>query len=56
MTSWCYEVQTRVDTCIRYGLLTSNAHFFIEVLLKLVIHVVQNRLPAMHTTETYSYY
>lgn len=52
-----YEVEAGVDTGVWYGLLTSDAHFFVEVLLKLIVHIVQDWLPAKQNrnTTTHSY-
>lgn len=45
----CYEVDAAVDAAVRDVLLALNANLLIEVQLKLVIDVVQDRLPTVHT-------
>ena len=45
----CYEVDAAVDTAVWDVLLAFNANLLIQVQLKLVIDVVQHRLPTVHT-------
>ena len=49
VSSGCYEVDAAVDAAVRNVLLAFDADLFVQVQLKLVIDVIQHRLPTAHT-------
>ena len=56
VSSGCYEVDAAVDAAVRNVLLAFDADLFVQVQLKLVIDVIQHRLPTAHTdTYTHTY-
>ena len=46
MASWWDEVETAMDSGVRYHLLPINAHLLVEVAIKLLVDKLSNGLPA----------
>ena len=44
------EVETTMDSSVRDNLFPINAHFLIQILVKLLVDVLNNRHPARETT------
>ena len=48
VTSRWNEIQAAVDSSVRDHLFPINAHLFIEVFVKLFIHILQDGHPTIH--------
>ena len=51
MSSWRDEIETAVHSGVRDALLPGDVHLLLQELLKLLIDVFRNGLPAADTTQ-----